>query len=269
MNEYKIEKTWNYDLFKKLQGNRTVGEKRIGKIMESIQKVGYVISPIIVNQNYEIIDGQGRLEALRRLMLPVYYIKVYGIGFNECVAMNINNTNWSLRDYMESYAQQGNETYQKIIDLADKYHVSFNTVTYALQLKGRFNAPLAKEGGLEYSDEEFEVAEDRLKYLTTFQDIKKINGGMNAFQQAIIYCYSHPDVDKERLKKKIQENYQFMLPWRNNQTAVESIEDIYNRALKPERRVYLGSDFKRFVATYSAEVARNNLKRANESRFRN
>ena len=101
---YKVLVTNDYDMFKRLEGNRSVTELRVKKISNSIKTVGYVMNPIIVNERFEVIDGQGRLEVLRRLELPVYYIVVNGIGRKECIAMNINQTNWSLYDYIQSYA---------------------------------------------------------------------------------------------------------------------------------------------------------------------
>ena len=69
---YKVVKsTTKYKIFKKLLANREVTQTRVNNIIDSIQRVGYVTSPIIVNEKMEIIDGQGRLEALQELNLPV------------------------------------------------------------------------------------------------------------------------------------------------------------------------------------------------------
>ena len=40
--EKKIERTNNYKIFKKLKGNRDVAPTRVRKIVESINKVGYI-----------------------------------------------------------------------------------------------------------------------------------------------------------------------------------------------------------------------------------
>ena len=42
--------TRNYEIFKKLQGNRAVQEDRIKNIINSINEVGYIKSPIVVNE---------------------------------------------------------------------------------------------------------------------------------------------------------------------------------------------------------------------------
>ena len=112
--------TRNYEIFKKLQGNRAVQEDRIKNIINSINEVGYIKSPIVVNEKREVIDGQGRLEAAERLNLPIHYIIVPGIGIEECRAMNINQKSWGLTDYIKSYADMGQESFiliQKIIKI--------------------------------------------------------------------------------------------------------------------------------------------------------
>ena len=68
-NQKVVKSTKNYEMFQKLEGNRPVLERRINKIIASINNVGYITSPIIVNDKYEVIDGQGRLEALKQLKL--------------------------------------------------------------------------------------------------------------------------------------------------------------------------------------------------------
>lgn len=256
MNEYEIKRTWDYTLFKKLTGNRVVTEKRINKIVDSIQRVGYIMNPIIVNQNYEVIDGQARLEALKRLHRPIYYIVVEGAGFQECVSMNINLTNWSVQDYIDSYIIQGNPYYIKLAKLTNLYKCSYKTVCFALTNKSRLPSAIIKEGALEFTDEDYERAEEKLAFLASITGIKKLNGGISYFHQAIIYCYQHPLVDHNRLKEKIEECYTFMLPWKDAQTAVESIEAIYNRGLSPEKKVFLGSDFRKLMLLN----ARQNLK---------
>ena len=121
MKEIKV--TNEYDKFKKLKGNRAVTEKRKEKIKNSILKVGYITSPILVNDKYEIIDGQGRFEALKELQLPIEYIIQDNIGITECVAMNIHQTNWSLLDYIQSYADKGIQSYQYIVDLMKEFNI--------------------------------------------------------------------------------------------------------------------------------------------------
>ena len=61
-------------MFKTMDGNRLLKNDRVNKIVESINAVGYILSPILVNEKMEVIDGQGRLAALERLKMPVHYM---------------------------------------------------------------------------------------------------------------------------------------------------------------------------------------------------
>ena len=65
-----VRQTNNYMKFQILKGNRNVSQSRVNKIIASINRVGYITNPIIVNEHMEVIDGQGRLEALKTLQLP-------------------------------------------------------------------------------------------------------------------------------------------------------------------------------------------------------
>lgn len=67
-------RTTDYEGFKRVIGNRRVMEERVTKILASIDKIGYIPIPLIVNEKMEVIDGQGRLEACKRRGLPVNFI---------------------------------------------------------------------------------------------------------------------------------------------------------------------------------------------------
>lgn len=121
LSDVKVYVTEDYNGFKKLLGNREVTEERVAAIMTSMEDVGYMMSPILVNERLETIDGQGRLEALQRLGWPVYYIIQKGAGIDECIAMNIKMKNWKVGDFVNSYATRGYEDYIKLVELHEKY----------------------------------------------------------------------------------------------------------------------------------------------------
>ena len=65
-----IKSTTDYNKFRKLNGNRPVRPNHVKRIVESMQKQ-LLPTFIEVNEHYEIIDGQHRIEALKELELPV------------------------------------------------------------------------------------------------------------------------------------------------------------------------------------------------------
>lgn len=128
-----ILQTMDYSKFKKLKGNRNVDPVRVQRIIQSIKKVGYITSPLIVNEDLEVIDGQGRLEALRILGLPVEYIVHENIGIDECISMNINQINWVDRDYIYSYADRNYKSYILLKNLMEKYKLNLMILAMAVK----------------------------------------------------------------------------------------------------------------------------------------
>lgn len=156
-----VFKTYNYNKFNKMTGNRDIESKRIAKIKESIDTVGQVINPIIVNEKFEVIDGQGRLETFKLLQLPVYYIVVPGIGMKECVSMNINQTNWTLPDYIKSFADMNNESYIRLSKLLNTFlggKITLNVVDCAVSGSLRANSRTIKSGAYICEEIQYENA---------------------------------------------------------------------------------------------------------------
>lgn len=112
----RIYKTSNYRSFKNLQGNRHDIEQRAKKLMPSLEKVG-LLSPIVVNERMEVLDGQARLMALERLQMPVDYIVKPGAGIEERVEMNIHAKKWTTKNFIDSYAERGDVSYKYLRSL--------------------------------------------------------------------------------------------------------------------------------------------------------
>ena len=89
--------TNDYDRFKHLTGNRTLQkESDIHKLMLSLQQHGWIGEHVIVNENDEVIDGQNRIEACRRLNIPFRYTVIPGLTINDCIILNSNKRNWDV-----------------------------------------------------------------------------------------------------------------------------------------------------------------------------
>jgi len=75
-----MEKTYittDYDIIKPfLERNGPVNKRNEAKVlrMMAIIQAGGLLHPIVINKNFDLLDGQHRLEAHRRLGVPIRYV---------------------------------------------------------------------------------------------------------------------------------------------------------------------------------------------------
>lgn len=239
----KVYKTSNLDMFKSLEGNRTVEASRAKKIKDSIIKNGYIHCPIIVNENMEVIDGQGRLEALKQLGLPVEYIVFGGLTIKECIALNVYQTGWTLMDYIESFADRGIKSYEFLMHLIKKYKelnvgLCISAATGTVGNNGRVMNEI-KTGDFQCDGEQYERADELLGYCMRFvKTIKNYGkGAINYIGTAIMFAYQVEGVDRERLVDKFERYYGMDdIPQFGDVTgALKILTTIYNKRNTKEK----------------------------------
>lgn len=115
--------TRNYSQFSRMPGNRPVSPKHVREIESAAEIIGMLAEEIIVNEKFEILDGQHRFEVLKKYGFPIRYAMFKGLGVGQCTELNINQRNWTLMDYVSSYAEAGNINYirlNKLVQIASK-----------------------------------------------------------------------------------------------------------------------------------------------------
>ena len=97
-----VLQTDDYSMFKILEGNRCVNKLHVRRLKESF-KDAYLLSPIVVNQHFQIIDGQHRFEAAKEMKLPINFIVCNDYSLKEVQLLNTNMKNWKKEDYLTAY----------------------------------------------------------------------------------------------------------------------------------------------------------------------
>lgn len=265
---YNVYTTRDYSQFKRLVGNRDIPESRISKIVDSIQKIGWIHNPIVVNENMEVIDGQGRLTALQRLKMPVEYIMAVGASTRECIYMNMNMINWKLTDFVKSYAEQGNENYQRLLKLMIKYaNGNLDIITTAVYRVSKAKHRDIKEGVLQLTEEQYEKAIDRLDFIQPLLeniDEKKLPGSLITLMQTIIYYFDYPEVDKKRLAYSVEKYIYNATPWVLNTDCEREVENVYNYNIKLEDKISIAHLVKEERMRRQLELNKANQARAFE-----
>ena len=234
-----VFRTCDYSKFKRLKGNRAVLANRVSRIMQSICKHGYITNPIVVNENFEIIDGQGRFEALRQLELPVDYIVAYGTGVKQCIALNAYGGIWTMNDYIDSYCEGGNENYLRLRSLMNAYpKLPLKVISqFAFGLCSTPSDKI-KQGNIELPEDLIPVIEDHLRFVSClWPSLSKVKG-TNVYYSYAVGFARICGANEDRLISCVQRSD--LAPAPNIRIALDNISDLYNWALKDQtKRIYL------------------------------
>ena len=128
-----VHTTKDYSLFKTLNGNRDVNNLHLTRLKESMKK-NHLTTIIMVNEKFEIIDGQHRFLISQELKLPINYIISKNYGLNEVQILNANMKNWQIVDYVNGYCDLGYKDYLIYRDFVKDY--GFQSQVSILLLSG-------------------------------------------------------------------------------------------------------------------------------------
>jgi len=146
-----IKSTRDYSLFKSIKGNRDLNKSHVRRLQlifgDRPQKLQWV--PILVNENHEVIDGQHRLEAAKKLEIPVYYRVIKGLTLEDCQALNSNSKMWTPTDYARAFCENGVDSYCKYLEFKKKWYLNHDVVMRYLALDTPITVQSFKEGYLE------------------------------------------------------------------------------------------------------------------------
>lgn len=241
-----IYQTADYDKFKRIKGNREITPAHINKLIKSIGKVGYILQPTLVNENYEVVDGQTRLAACKELNIPVSYMVAEGYGTEEVKAVNLGQTNWSTLDFVKEFAENGNANYQTVLDFMNKHNFTLSLSTALLRdsvgtslpgsLTSIIKSGLFKAGNQVKAAEKAHMFNQLLAFLPAVRERR-------AFQEAILTIFNVQGYDHERMLEVIERRPQTILDSLDSKrTCTIALQKLYNARLSASNRVRFWND---------------------------
>ena len=216
----KIYKTFDYDKFTLIKGNRKIKTFQVNRLKASYEK-GQIPVPLIVNKSFEIIDGQHRREAIRQLNLPLPYMIINDADIKEVQALNMRQKNWNMNDHLKCYVERGLEMYIKYNEeIHNRFY--FDHMFNITMIKGKHSnighkptsSPEWKsevekfqDGEFNATDQEFKHAiavgqkiEDVDRYFTKYLSRQRRNPLWNAVRKLADY----PEYDHSEMMKKLE-----------------------------------------------------------------
>lgn len=212
-----VFKTNNIDQFKSIEGNRAINKESgyIKSLAESISEIG-IVSPIIVNENNETIDGQRRITAVKKYQLPdqLRYIRMRGANIKTVGDMNRLQIPWTYKDWLHKYVAIGNPEYIKYDEFETKYSKLMKSRSLrSLFMHNKiesFNSFIWESGNFKINYENLDKVISFLTYLgkvNTIGDKDNIFAKNRNFQKALYEIYSKDSFNETKLFNKIKLNF--------------------------------------------------------------
>lgn len=167
-----------YDLLTKLLGNRTVVDKNVDHKKELLEKNGFKsTNPVIINKDGQMIDGQHRRLAAEQLDMPFKFTIDVSVEAEESLqtTIELNNSGkpWVTLDYINAYAENGNEEYEKLLDLCDELNLGMSK-TLILYLGAKANIEFQRSiarGSFKFDENKAQLARNRKEELDLLSEL--------------------------------------------------------------------------------------------------
>jgi len=236
--------TNDYSLFKIIKGNRDVNKLHIKRLVDSFRDE-YLLTPLIINQNYEIIDGQHRYHAAKELGLPINFIICNDYSLKQVQLLNTNMKNWKKIDYLNTFCDLGYEDYLKFRNFLQTYpDFSLDSAISLLTNKiGNdkqkssylFKSDTNKDGTYmirSFENGDFKIHNYKLAcvYAEKMLEIKPLYDGYNrrTFVLAMLNLFKHENYNHAQFLQKLKLNPSALIDCNNITQYKEVIEEIYN-----------------------------------------
>jgi ParB/Sulfiredoxin domain len=263
----RVESTKQYDRFVFKRGNRPV-RKRVISLIAAIEKHNQLAEyPILVSERndgkLEIADGQHRFEAARALKVPIFFIRSrQQITIEQIAAANQLQKQWSMADWMESWAARGYEDYGKLKGFCENFRLP---ITVGMEVIGR------SYGG--NANDAFKSGKFKVENLAFGQLVAHTLGALRShvptsdlrLVRAIVKVLKIPEISIDRLVKKLVAHsgmFERQATWVK---YVEMIEACYNKHVQTHERasiVFTVDQMER--KKRSAKVSKSNLARSHK-----
>ena len=227
LNSYQVHTTTDYFLFKPIDGNRNKNLLHINRLKKSMAE-NYLFTVIIVNEDYEIIDGQHRFHVIKELGLQLHYIVCEGYKLEEVHILNQNSKTWNADDYLTGYCNLGNENYLQYKKFKQKYGFGHNECMAMLSGRNAIGGSIVqdfKDGSFKVTS--LEEAEHVAEKIWLFKDVYD-GFKRRSFVYAMLYLFDKPQFEFTEFLQKVKLQPSALTDCSDAKQYISLIEEIYN-----------------------------------------
>ena len=232
----KFIRTLDYDRFRFFNTNRNIVESHVRKLMASISEIG-LLEEITINEDYYIIDGQHRFEALKRMSEHIVAKIKIGSSSDSIIPVNIVRRGWSIMDYITHYSEAGNQDYILIREVIQNNDSKLSTGTLLdLYSDSTFtsSAKGIREGVFKINLDKGAMLKEMIIGLEPFIPMySQTTKFARAFSKVV---KGNENFDIKRFKSQLQKHKLMIYP--NSDDTARSIVELYNRRLGEKNRIF-------------------------------
>lgn len=233
-----LQETRDYDVFRKHFCNRGLHEGNLKKLQKAISKANLLKSrPILIDQEFRVIDGQHRLEVARRMGIPIWYQVHEGFGQEDIIKLNNAVKSWSIPDYLNFYANNDYENYVQLSEFIEKNKVDVNIALHLLNADRSTGFYKDFKDGLYEFPESTQymdsikrklMIEDTIEFIRKKTSGNKVYLGRVTFYCALVSFFSQNYFNYDVFMKKLQYKLDLMRPCSKKEEYLKILKDIYN-----------------------------------------
>lgn len=226
--------TKNYSMFKFRSDNRAaIMQPHVDDLIKSIQSNNLLdMRPILVNKEFEVIDGQHRLKAAQKLGVTIYYQVMVESKSVDIIQLNISRA-WKSHDFLNYYVKNNFQEYVKLNDFINEHKISLDTCLRMTTGPGQ-NKNEFKLGKFKFKEDNLnETIIRNIHY--TIDEIKRLNGAAKQswlistkFWIALSKIMSHPEFKMDQWLKKMKMHSNKLTAKVTTSDYTNMIFDIYN-----------------------------------------
>lgn len=230
-------KTTDYGRFKSIVGNRKLKEAHVANLVRAFDADAIAIqyNPVTINEKWEVIDGQHRIAALKKLQLPVYYLMQPGLTLENVIALNSGKKAWTPEDFAHSWIERGNKEYETYLWFKDSYGINHDILLRYLSLESPLTSQMFKDGKLKVVDfdRSVKLCEDLISLRPYYN-----RWNNRSFALGFWNLWSHPAYDHKRMLHKINLNQDKVSDRGTPEQYADMLSDIYNHGVREDNRTW-------------------------------
>ena len=227
-----VKQSRTYSKFKKIVGNRDLNRLHKKRLKSSIEDCDLLFAnPILVNDEFEIIDGQHRFEICVELNKPIYYIQCEKLSLKDIQILNANAKNWKAEDYINGYCDLNLPEYIWLRNFCNRYALSAE-IGAIISNGSSNNSELIKNGKFAASNKM--NAENLAMYLNRY--FEYYNGSYRRrFVEAMVSLEKIKGFSHDKLLSKLKYQRTKLCDCTNSKSYLVLLEEIYNYKERGEK----------------------------------